>query len=167
MEFATAAPLARGKARQAAKHARYVLLALAVLLLWRPAAAQDLSGLERARGVLEASGGACVLLELWLANTPARQRRGLMYVRSMAGNQGMLFVYDGERPISMWMKNTYLPLDMFFIRVNGTVARIAADTRPLSLDSIPSGEPVDRVLELNAGAAVRWGVKPGDRLLAP
>ncbi len=144
------------------------MLALAALmLLWQPAGGQDLSSLAQARGVLEASGGACVLLDFWLAETPAQQRRGLMHVRDLPENRGMLFVYRREQPISMWMKNTYVSLDMLFIRADGTVARIAAGTRPLSLDSIPSGEPVNRILELKAGAVERWGIQPGDRLLAP
>ncbi len=138
-----------------------------LLLLWQTAGAQDLGSLARARGVLETSGGACVLLDLWLAQTPAQQRRGLMRVRDLPDARGMLFIYRREQPISMWMKNTYLSLDMLFIRADGSVARIAAGTRPLSLESIPSGEPVNRVLELKAGAAARWGIQPGDRLLAP
>ncbi len=143
------------------------LLALAALVLWQPAAAQNLNALAQARGVLEASGGACVLLDLWLAETPAQQRRGLMHVRELPDMRGMLFIYRREQHISMWMKNTYVPLDMLFIRADGSVARIAAGTRPLSLENIPSGEPVNRVLELKAGAVRRWGIEPGDRLLAP
>ena len=64
----------------------------------------------------------------------------------------------------MWMQNTYLPLDMLFIRADGSIARIAADTEPLSTRTIPSGEPVLAVLELNAGTAARLGIKPGDRV---
>ncbi len=150
------------------QNALLALAVLAALALWQqPAAAQNLGGLAKARGVLEASGGACVLLEFWLAETPGQQRRGLMHVRDLPETQGMLFVYRREQPISMWMKNTYVSLDMLFIRADGSVARIAAGTRPLSLENIPSGEPVNRVLELKAGAAARWGIKPGDRLLAP
>ena len=138
-----------------------------MLLAWHPAGAQNLDDLERARGVLEASGGKCVLLELWLAITPAQQRRGLMHVRDVPDGWGMLFVYEREQEISMWMKNTHVSLDMLFIRADGTVASIATDTKPLSLKSIHSGEPVTRVLELKAGAVNRWGIKPGDRLLSP
>ena len=157
-----------GRAPRGRINRQNALLALAALALWQPlAAAQNLDGLAKARGVLEASGGACVLLNFWLAETPAEQRRGLMHVRELPETQGMLFVYRREQPISMWMKNTYVSLDMLFIRADGRVARIAAGTRPLSLESIPSGEPVNRVLELKAGAAARWGIKPGDRLLAP
>ncbi len=138
-----------------------------MLLAWHSAGAQNLDDLARARGVLEASGGQCVLLELWLAVTPAQQRRGLMHVRDVPDGWGMLFVYEREQEISMWMKNTHVSLDMLFIRADGTVASIATDTKPLSLKSIHSGEPVTRVLELKAGTARRWGIKPGDRLLSP
>ena len=142
--------------------------ALASLLLaWHSAGAQNLDDLARARSVIEASGGQCVLLDLWLAVTPAQQRRGLMHVRDVPDGWGMLFVYEREQEISMWMKNTHVSLDMLFIRSDGTIAHIATDTRPLSLKSIPSGEPVNRVLELKAGTVRRWGIKPGDRLLSP
>ena len=67
-------------------------------------------------------------------------------------------------PVSMWMQNTYLSLDMLFIRPDGTIARIAANTEPLSTRTIPSGEPVLAVLELNAGTAAKLGIKPGDRV---
>ena len=141
---------------------------MAVLLLaghW--AAAQNLDRLARAKGVLEASAGQCVFLDLWLAETPAEQRRGLMHVREVPEGWGMLFLYKREREVSMWMKNTHVSLDMLFIRADGTIARIETNTRPLSLESISSGEPVNRVLELKAGSAKRWGVKPGDKLLSP
>jgi uncharacterized membrane protein (UPF0127 family) len=76
----------------------------------------------------------------------------------------MLFDFGQPQPITMWMKNTYIPLDMLFIRGDGTVARIAADTEPLSTRVIPAGEPVPFVLELNAGTAKRLGLAPGDRV---
>lgn len=97
----------------------------------------------------------------------ADRARGLMFRRSMAPNHGMLFDFAKVEPVAMWMKNTYLPLDMLFIRPDGTVARIAADTEPLSTRTILSGEPVLAVLELNAGTAARLGIRPGDRVEHP
>ncbi len=93
--------------------------------------------------------------------------QGLMFRRSMAPDRGMLFDFERTEPVAMWMKNTYLPLDMLFIRADGTVARIAADTEPLSTRTITSGEPVLGVLELNAGTAARLGLHPGDKVEHP
>lgn len=97
----------------------------------------------------------------------ASRARGLMFRRSMPADQGMLFDFEVNQPVSMWMKNTYLPLDMVFIRADGTIARIAADTEPLSTQVIPSNEPVLSVLELNAGTAASLGLKPGDKVRHP
>ncbi|WP_373319998.1 MULTISPECIES: DUF192 domain-containing protein [Methylobacterium] len=97
----------------------------------------------------------------------ASRARGLMFRRSMAPDQGMLFDFERVQPVAMWMKNTYLPLDMLFIRQDGTIARIAADAEPLSTQVIPSNEPVLSVLELNAGTAARLGIRPGDRIDHP
>ena len=93
--------------------------------------------------------------------------RGLMFRRSMAADHGMLFDFEQIAPVAMWMKNTYLPLDMVFIRPDGMIARIAADTEPQSTRVIPSGEAVLAVLELNAGTTARLGIKAGDRVQHP
>ena len=97
----------------------------------------------------------------------AGRSRGLMFRRSMAPDHGMLFDFERDEPVTMWMKNTYLPLDMVFIRPDGTISRIAADTEPLSTAIIPSGSPVVAVLELNAGTAAKLGIKAGDRIEHP
>jgi uncharacterized membrane protein (UPF0127 family) len=90
-----------------------------------------------------------------------------MYRRSMAADHGMLFDFERPAPATMWMKNTYLSLDMVFIRSDGSIARIAADTEPLSTKVISSGEPVLAVLELNAGTAAKLGIRAGDRVEHP
>lgn len=102
-----------------------------------------------------------------VARNDADRAQGLMFRRSMPADQGMLFDFGRVEPISMWMQNTYLSLDMLFIRPDGTIARIAANTEPLSTRTIPSGEPVLAVLELNAGTAARLGIKAGDRVEHP
>lgn len=102
-----------------------------------------------------------------VARNDADRAQGLMFRRSMAPDRGMLFDFGRVEPISMWMQNTYISLDMLFIRPDGTIARIAANTEPLSTRTIPSGEPVLAVLELNAGTAARLGIKPGDRVEHP
>jgi uncharacterized protein len=99
-----------------------------------------------------------------LAATPAERSRGLMYRRSMPADQGMLFDFERDEMVSMWMRNTYISLDMLFIRADGTIARIAEHTEPLSERTISSGEPVRSVLELNAGTSARLGIEPGDRV---
>ena len=102
-----------------------------------------------------------------VADEPNERARGLMFREEMASDHGMLFDFGGARDIMMWMKNTPMPLDMVFIRADGTVARVAERTVPFSEDVIPSGEPVSHVLELRAGVARLIGLKPGDRLEHP
>jgi uncharacterized membrane protein (UPF0127 family) len=109
-------------------------------------------------------GGQKQSFRVEVARNDADRAQGLMFRRSMPADQGMLFDFGRVEPVSMWMQNTYLPLDMLFIRPDGTIARIAANTEPLSTRTISSGEPVLAVLELNAGTAARLGIKPGDRV---
>lgn len=99
-----------------------------------------------------------------LAITSEQRALGLMNRREMAADRGMLFDFGMTRRVAMWMKNTYLPLDMLFIRKDGTIARIAADAVPQSEAIIDSREEVHFVLELNAGTAKRLGVVAGDRV---
>ncbi len=102
-----------------------------------------------------------------IMRTDAERARGLMERRYLPPDRGMLFDFKRAEPVSMWMQNTYIPLDMLFIRSDGTIARVAENTEPLSTRIIPSGEPVLGVLELNAGTAARLGVKAGDRVQHP
>ena len=108
---------------------------------------------------------ACYRFDIYLALDGQQQRRGLMFVREMPARTGMLFVYADENYHSMWMKNTYIPLDMVFARRDGTVANIASDTVPLSERSVTSSEPVTFVLELNAGTARRLAIDEDSRLI--
>jgi uncharacterized membrane protein (UPF0127 family) len=87
-----------------------------------------------------------------------------MFRRTMAANRGMLFDFGEVKPVAMWMRNTYLPLDMVFIDQHGVVANVAENTEPLSEANIVSVRPVLSVLEVNAGTARRIGLKPGDRV---
>ena len=102
-----------------------------------------------------------------VARNDADRAQGLMYRRSMAPDRGMLFDFARVEPVSMWMQNTYISLDMFFIRPDGTIARVAENTEPLSTRTISSGEPVLGVLELAAGSAKRLGIHAGDRVQHP
>jgi len=112
-------------------------------------------------------GGQKQTFQVEVARDDAQRAQGLMFRRSMAPDRGMLFDFGRVEPVSMWMQNTYLSLDMLFIRPDGTIARIAANTEPLSTRTISSGEPVLAVLELNAGTAAKLGIKPGDRVEHP
>lgn len=102
-----------------------------------------------------------------VARNDADRAQGLMYRRSMPADRGMLFDFGRVEPVAMWMQNTYLSLDMLFIQADGTIARIAANAEPLSTRTIPSGEPVLAVLELNGGTAARLGLRAGDRVEHP
>lgn len=102
-----------------------------------------------------------------LADEPEERRVGLMYRTEMAEDAGMLFDFEKPQQISMWMKNTLIPLDMAFIDEQGVIRRIAADTTPRSLESIPSGAEVIAVLEVNGGTFERLGIEEGDRVRHP
>ena len=108
-----------------------------------------------------------VTVKVELANSPATRSKGLMHLRMMPFDHGMLFDFGRTQPVSMWMKNTYIPLDMFFIDEQGVVRGIATDTTPESLEIISSPQPVRAVLELNAGSTERFGISVGDRLEHP
>ncbi len=100
-----------------------------------------------------------------LAVSPAQRSRGLMFRKTMADDEGMLFLFGREAPRSFWMKNTYLPLDIIFLDRHGVIVSIAADARPLDETSIPSGVPAAGVLEVLAGTSRRLGLEPGDRVI--
>ncbi len=133
-----------------------------------PTAAQfPLQTFKRDELTIETADGARHRFEVELALSREQQAQGLMYRRSLAENAGMLFVYGKEWPVSMWMKNTLIPLDMLFIRRDGRIVRIAERTVPRSLETISSGQLVAAVLEVNGGTAARLGIQPGDRVLHP
>ncbi len=103
--------------------------------------------------------------QIEVTETDAEKARGLMFRSELADSAGMLFPYAPAQEITMWMKNTYIRLDMVFIRADGVVHRIEAQTEPLSERTIASEGPAAAVLELAGGAAERLGIKPGDRVL--
>ena len=104
-------------------------------------------------------------LDVYLALDFEQHRRGLMFVRKLPLTTGMLFVYDGDEQRSMWMKNTYISLDIVYARADGSVSSVIHNTEPLSLRSLVSVEPVQYVLELNAGVARRFKIGTGSRLI--
>lgn len=113
------------------------------------------------------AGGKGIAFEIEVASSEQEKRLGLMYRTAIGENEGMLFPYPEERAISMWMRNTYIPLDMLFIRSDGSIARIEERAEPLSDRVIESGSAVAAVLELQGGTAARLGIKPGDKVRYP
>jgi uncharacterized membrane protein (UPF0127 family) len=110
------------------------------------------------------SGKQVHQFDIWVAQTPRQQQQGLMFVRDLAPDRGMIFVASPPRIFDMWMKNTYIPLDMVFIAADGRIARIAANTTPHSLDIVSSGVVVGAILELKGGEAARRALHEGDRV---
>ena len=115
--------------------------------------------------VIVNDAGESLDFDVYLARNPEQRRRGLMFVRHMPERTGMLFVYDDDAFHSMWMKNTYIPLDMIFARSDGTVSSVITDTVPQTLNSNVSVEPVRYVLELNAGTTRLLQIGTGSRIL--
>jgi uncharacterized membrane protein (UPF0127 family) len=105
--------------------------------------------------------------QIWLARTPEQQQQGLMWIRQLPANYGMLFLLDEPRPMNMWMKNTYVSLDMLFTDGSGRITHIAHRTTPLSEAIVSSNGEVSAVLELAAGEAARRGIAVGDRVIHP
>jgi uncharacterized membrane protein (UPF0127 family) len=145
-----------------------VLLALATPAhaQWRTSAEPaplDLSSYPRADLRID-SGEKKHRFDVWIADTPERQRQGLMWVRDLPADQGMLFINDSARLSYFWMKNTYIPLDMIFVDGRGKIVAIFANVPPLTLDPVGPDVPVKAILELRGGEAAKRGIKPGDRL---
>jgi uncharacterized membrane protein (UPF0127 family) len=102
--------------------------------------------------------------DVWIADTPARQEQGLMFVRDLPATQGMLFPEDSPQVAHFWMKNTYIPLDMVFVGEDRRIAKIIANARPFSLEVLSSDVPVIAVLEIRGGEAKQLGIRIGDRV---
>jgi uncharacterized membrane protein (UPF0127 family) len=130
-----------------------------------PAQESAQSGLKQVPLTIHSTSGDYRFI-VEIAASPAEQEQGLMFRRSLAPDRGMIFPYDPPQEVGFWMKNTLIPLDMVFIRADGTIARIAHAT-PLSLDTVPSGEPVAAVLEIAGGRAAELAIHAGDRVEWP
>lgn len=113
--------------------------------------------------VIQTTGGA-VEVGLEVAATPAAQQRGLMYRRSLADDQGMLFVFPTDADHAFWMKNTFIPLDLIFIAHDGRIVGIHPSATPQSTASIAVGRPSRYVLEVPGGYTARRGIAAGDRV---
>lgn len=150
------------------RFARHALIASLAWLVFAPLAAFAQPAVSAPAAGLEplaiVSGAQRHNFQVEVMRTPDQRAKGLMYRNYMPPDRGMLFDFERSEPVAMWMRNTHIPLDMLFIRADGTVARIAENTEPMSDRTIPSGEPVLSVLEINGGIAAKLGIKPGDKV---
>jgi uncharacterized protein len=139
----------------------WVILVLLLVVIARGASAMaaDLQQLE----IVTKNGVHTFAVEF--ADTDAERARGLMFRRELPEGQGMLFDFERDQEVAMWMENTYIPLDMLFIRADGTILRIAENTQPLSRRTISSSGRVRAVLEVIGGTARKFGIAPGDRVV--
>jgi uncharacterized membrane protein (UPF0127 family) len=160
MNFASMVARFRGRGRQ--MMSLFAALGVAASVCATPAArAASIQPLE----IATKSGVQVFSVEM--ATTEEEKTTGLMYRKELADGKGMLFDFSPEQQISMWMKNTYISLDMIFIRADGRILRIAENTEPLSTKIISSGGLAKGVLEVIAGTAQKYGIQPGDRVAHP
>ena len=118
---------------------------------------------KRSSLVIETSARK-IKFDVELALNDAERSQGLMFRKKLEPYEGMLFDFCQEAPVSFWMKNTLIPLDMIFIAGDGTIRHVHSNATPLSTDTIPSEFPVRAVLEINGGSARLLGIKPGDKV---
>jgi hypothetical protein len=130
-------------------------------------AASDLTWAAPRQTLEIASKSGVHVFSVELADNDAERAKGLMYRKELPEGQGMLFDFHRDQEVSFWMQNTYIPLDMIFIRGDGRISRIEENTEPLSTRLIPSRGPVRAVLEVIGGTARKLGLGPGDRVAAP
>jgi uncharacterized membrane protein (UPF0127 family) len=128
-------------------------------------APEPLSAFPQSLLAIRTASGSVVNFKIWTADRPSRQEQGLMFVHDIDDHAGMLFLFAPVRQISMWMKNTYLSLDLLFIDANGRIDYIARRATPLSTDIISDPKPAAAVLELKGGIAETFGIQPGDTVL--
>jgi uncharacterized membrane protein (UPF0127 family) len=143
---------------------RRFFLGAPVLLAATVACAQDSEIKYDRSSLVIVTSAREIKFDIELALTEPQREHGLMFRKSLGAYEGMLFDFYREQPVSFWMKNTLIPLDMVFIAGDGTIRHVHANAKPLSTDTIPSEYPVRAVLEINGGTAGLLGIKPGDRV---
>ena len=147
-----------------------VLGALLMLLsanaaLPEAAAPEPLTAFPQSLLAIKSAAGKVVNFKIWTADTEQREQQGLMFIRDMDEHAGMLFMFPQNQRVSMWMKNTYISLDLLFLNARGKIDYIAAGATPLSEAIIGPPTPEYAVLELKGGACERLGIKVGDVVL--
>ena len=121
---------------------------------------ENLDHFPRATLVIEA-GGHVRRFRAWIADTTARQAQGLMFVRNLPADEGMIFPMHPPQVAQFWMANTYIPLDMLFVAPGGRIEKITVNAKPFSLKTISSGTPVEAVIEIGGGEARTLGITVG------
>jgi uncharacterized membrane protein (UPF0127 family) len=144
---------------------------LAAALFWAGLSSATAEEIGPTEPIIVQTGRGAIELALELADDGAERARGLMFRRSLSPLGGMLFDFGREQPVHMWMRNTYLPLDMLFVDGAGRIVHIARETTPLSEKTITAGRPVRGVIEIAGGQAAKLGIAVGDlvsrKLFAP
>jgi uncharacterized membrane protein (UPF0127 family) len=146
---------------------RRLLLGAPLALAALPARAQEPEVKFDRSSLVVVTGTRDIKFEVDLALNDVQRSRGLMYRKQLGAYEGMLFDFYQEMPVSFWMRNTLIPLDMIFIAADGTVKHVHANAVPLSTETVPSRYPVRAVLEINGGSAALLGIKPGDKVKHP
>jgi uncharacterized protein len=126
---------------------------------------EPLSAFPQSMLAIKTVGGKVVNFKIWLADTQQREEQGMMFVREMDIHTGMLFMFPENKRVTMWMKNTYVSLDLLFLDARGKIDYIEANATPRSLDIIGPKTPEYAVLELKGGACEQFGIKLGDRVI--
>lgn len=142
----------------------FTLILLSTLAYSQSERSQPLTNYPQARLTIDTPAMRRHVFNVWVADTDERRQEGLMFVRALPKDTGMLFLFERTQRVSMWMKNTYIPLDMVFIRPDGVVDSIAANTTPFSLDIVASQGAINAVLELAGGSARELGITAGSRV---
>ena len=142
-----------------------LLFLLSVPPIANQALAMDLASKKQfANSLAITTDNGPVTFEIDLASTPEQQEKGLMFRKSLPENYGMLFVHEPPRIVTMWMKNTLIPLDMLFIDANRNIVHIHENAEPESLTHISYPKPVWAVLEIAGGMANKRGINIGQRV---
>jgi uncharacterized membrane protein (UPF0127 family) len=129
------------------------------------AAPEPLSAFPQSLLAIRTGAGKVVDFKIWEADTPKREEQGMMFIREMDEHTGMLFMFPENKQVIMWMKNTYVSLDLLFLNAQGKIDYIAASATPQSEARIGPPTPEYAVLELKGGACERFGIKVGDKVL--
>jgi uncharacterized membrane protein (UPF0127 family) len=141
------------------------LLIAASPALPQRAAPEPLSAFPQSLLAIRTGSGKVVNFKIWEADTPKREEQGMMFIREMDEHTGMLFMFPENKPVSMWMKNTYVSLDLLFVNAQGKIDYIAARATPESEAIIGPKTPEYAVLELKGGACEQFGIQVGDKVL--